>query len=90
MRLLSENGVCVAVKEKLRKDSGVGYGKEFDHIVEKLQAKSKAKGKFLYILSLLLLFTSNTSSHYFSILCVAKFNGRKQQNIFTMSFRLSI
>ena len=45
MRLLSENGVCVAVKEKLRKDSGVGYGKEFDHIVEKLQAKSKAKGK---------------------------------------------
>ena len=43
-RLLSEKGVCVAVKEKLKKDSGVGGGKDFDHIVAKLQAKPKAKG----------------------------------------------
>ena len=34
----------MAVKEKLKKDSGVGGGKDFDHIVEKLQAKPKAKG----------------------------------------------
>ena len=42
---LSEKGVCVAVKAKLSKDSGVGKGIDFDHIVEKLQAKPKAKGK---------------------------------------------
>ena len=42
---LSEKGVCVAVKEKLSKDSGVGKGIDFDHIVEKLQDKPKAKGK---------------------------------------------
>ena len=43
---LSEKGVCVAVKAKLSKDSGVGKGIDFDHIVEKLQAKPKAKGKY--------------------------------------------
>ena len=42
---LSEKGVCVAVKAKLSKDSGVGKGIDFDHIVEKLQDKPKAKGK---------------------------------------------
>ena len=41
---LTEKGVCVAVKAKLSKDSGVGKGIDFDHIVEKLQAKEKAKG----------------------------------------------
>ena len=42
---MSEKGVCVAVKAKLSKDSGVGKGIDFDHIVEKLQDKPKAKGK---------------------------------------------
>ena len=34
----------MAVKEKLTKDSGVSGEKEYDHIVEKLLAKPKAKG----------------------------------------------
>ena len=46
---LAEKGVCVAVKAKLSKDSGVGKGIDFDHIVEKLQAKSKAKGRLKMI-----------------------------------------
>ena len=37
--------ICVAVKEKLTKDSGVAGGEEYDHIVKKLLAKPKAKGK---------------------------------------------
>ena len=47
---LSEKGVCVAVKAKLSKDSGVGKGIDFDHIVEKLQDKPKAKGTYINIL----------------------------------------
>merc|ERR1719510_2433119 len=35
-RLLSNRGICVAVKEKLTKDSGVAGGEEYNHIVEKL------------------------------------------------------
>lgn len=42
---LTAKGVCIAVKTKLSKDSGVGKGTDFDHIIEKLQAKPKAKGK---------------------------------------------
>ena len=43
-RLLTNRSICVAVKEKLTKDSGVSGEKEYDHIVEKLLAKPKAKG----------------------------------------------
>ena len=35
----------MAVKEKLTKDSGVAGAGDYDHIVEKLLAKPKAKGK---------------------------------------------
>ena len=44
-RLLSNRSICVAVKEKLTKDSGVAGAGDYDHIVEKLLAKPKAKGK---------------------------------------------
>ena len=44
-RRLSEKGICVAVKEKLTKDSGVAGAGHYDHIVEKLLAKPKARGK---------------------------------------------
>ena len=44
-RLLLSRGVCVAVKEKLTKDSGVAGAGDYNHIVEKLQAKPKARGK---------------------------------------------
>ena len=35
----------MAVKEKLTKDSGVAGAGHYDHIVEKLLAKPKARGK---------------------------------------------
>ena len=44
-RRLTSMSICVAVKEKLTKDSGVAGGEEYDHIVKKLLAKPKAKGK---------------------------------------------
>lgn len=44
-RLLSARGICVAVKEKLTKDSGVAGSFDFNHIVKKLLAKPKARGK---------------------------------------------
>ena len=47
-RRLSEKGICVAVKEKLTKDSGVAGAGHYDHIVEKLLAKPKARGTNLY------------------------------------------
>ena len=43
-RLLSNRSICVAVKEKLTKDSGVAGAGDYDHIVEKLLAKPKARG----------------------------------------------
>ena len=46
-RLLSNRSICVAVKEKLTKDSGVAGASAYDHIVEKLLAKPKAKGEIL-------------------------------------------
>ena len=44
-RLLTEKNICVAVKEKLTKDSGVAGEGSFDHIVDKIQAKPKARGE---------------------------------------------
>ena len=43
-RLFTNRGICVAVKEKLTKDSGVAGAGDYDHIVEKLLAKPKARG----------------------------------------------
>ena len=61
---LSEKGVCVAVKAKLSKDSGVGKGIDFDHIVEKLQDKPKAKGKDIILFFII----SFSNSIYYQIL----------------------
>ena len=44
-RLLGQESICVAVKEKLTKDSGVAGAGAYDHIVEKLRAKPNATGK---------------------------------------------
>ena len=40
---MGQENICVAVKEKLTKDSGVAGA--YDHIVEKLRAKPNATGK---------------------------------------------
>ena len=44
-RLLGEEGICLAVKAKLTKDSGVAGASAYEHIVDKLQAKPNATGK---------------------------------------------
>lgn len=43
--LLKERNVCIAVKEKLVKDSGVAGDKAYDEIVQKLLTKSRARGE---------------------------------------------
>ncbi len=43
-RLFAKSGICVAVKEKLTKDSGVAGAFDYNHIVAKLLAKPKARG----------------------------------------------
>lgn len=44
--LLAENSICIAIKEKLVKDSGVAVEKQYDSIVQKLLTKSRARGEF--------------------------------------------
>lgn len=46
---MTKNKICIAVKEKLVKDSGVANISVYDHIVEKLQTKPRAKGMFLLV-----------------------------------------
>ena len=46
-KLLKDRNICVAVKRKLTKVSGVAGTSDFDHIVEKLMEKPKAKGRRL-------------------------------------------
>lgn len=46
--MLQKEGVCVAVKEKLTKDSGVASSSSYDTIVHKLQKKNKAKGVIVF------------------------------------------
>jgi hypothetical protein len=41
---LQERGICLAVTEKLPKDSGVAGVKVYDDIVKKLLNKKEAKG----------------------------------------------
>ncbi len=43
-RLFAKSAICVAVKEKLTKDSGVAGAFDYNHIVAKLLAKPKARG----------------------------------------------
>lgn len=44
-KLLPKHNICIAVKEKLVKDSGVAEEKAYDDIVIKLLGKPRAKGK---------------------------------------------
>ena len=46
--LLAARNICIAVKERLRKDSGVADQKDYDSIVEKLASKPKAKGVIIF------------------------------------------
>lgn len=43
--LLTKHNVCIAIKEKLVKDSGVAEEIAYDSIVLKLMTKSRARGK---------------------------------------------
>uniref|UniRef100_A0A1B0D119 Receptor ligand binding region domain-containing protein n=1 Tax=Phlebotomus papatasi TaxID=29031 RepID=A0A1B0D119_PHLPP len=43
--LLAKHSICIAVKEKLSKDSGVAAAATYDMIVQKLQTKPRARGK---------------------------------------------
>lgn len=43
--LLAENNICIAIKEKLVKDSGVARESAYDSIVQKLLTKPRARGK---------------------------------------------
>ena len=67
---MSSRGICVAVKEKLTKDSGVAGSYDFNHIVEKLQAKPKARGKLQFQTNIcsnsaILLLTTTPSGLFF-------------------------
>lgn len=42
--LLAKHGICIAVKEKLVKDSGVAKEIAYDNIVLKLLTKPRARG----------------------------------------------
>jgi len=44
--LLARNHICIAVKEKLVKDSGVAQERAYDYIVHKLLTKSRARGEY--------------------------------------------
>ncbi|XP_050730042.1 metabotropic glutamate receptor 4-like [Eriocheir sinensis] len=46
--LLSQNNICIAVKEKLVKDSGVAEEGAYDHIVQRLLQKHRAKGVIIF------------------------------------------
>ena len=43
--LLTKNNICIAVKEKLKKDSGVAKEAAYDSIVKRLLSKERAKGR---------------------------------------------
>ena len=43
--LLPQHGICIAVKEALKKDSGVGGEKTYAAIVERLLNKTRARGE---------------------------------------------
>lgn len=43
--LLAKHDICIAVKEKLVKDSGVAEEIAYDNIVQKLLTKPRARGE---------------------------------------------
>lgn len=43
--LLAEYNICIAIKEKLVKDSGVADESAYDSIVNKLLTKPRARGE---------------------------------------------
>ena len=43
--LLPRHGVCIAVKEKLKKDSGVAGKEAYDAVVTSLLSKPRARGE---------------------------------------------
>ncbi|KAG8336087.1 hypothetical protein J6590_053310 [Homalodisca vitripennis] len=47
-QLLAKAGVCIAVKEKLAKDSGVAEDRAYDNVVLKLQTKPRARGAIVF------------------------------------------
>lgn len=47
-QLLPKYNICIAVKEKLVKDSGVAKDKTYDDIVIKLLSKPRARGEFFF------------------------------------------
>lgn len=46
--LLKKEGICIAVTEKLIKDSGVAIDSIYEKIVERLKSRSMARGTPLY------------------------------------------
>lgn len=50
--LLSKYDICIAVKEKLVKDSGVAEENAYDSIVQRLLTKPRARGEILCFLLL--------------------------------------
>jgi hypothetical protein len=48
--LLAKYAICIAVKEKLVKDSGVAEEIAYDSIVKKLLTKPRARGEFTYFI----------------------------------------
>ena len=54
----------MAVKEKLTKDSGVAGAGHYDHIVEKLLEKPKARGMYIVYVGTLLLGSYLDILHY--------------------------
>lgn len=70
--LLSKNNICIAVKEKLVKDSGVAEEIAYDNIVLKLLTKPRARGMqhsvlfqftFRSVLSVIYAFTNITNMY---------------------------
>ncbi|XP_076306569.1 metabotropic glutamate receptor 2-like [Tachypleus tridentatus] len=45
---LAQNNICIAVKEKLTKDSGVASERVYDKIVRKLLSKQRARGVIIF------------------------------------------
>lgn len=43
--LLEETDICIAIKERLTKDSGIAANSSYDNIVRKLATKPNSKGK---------------------------------------------
>ncbi|XP_038210035.1 metabotropic glutamate receptor 2-like [Zerene cesonia] len=46
--LLARNDICIAVKERLAKDSGAADEKEYDDIVERLLSRPRARGVIVF------------------------------------------